>query len=147
MSKGMSLAIETIIILIIALTVFTALTYFFNLEFGKGKTTIDLLSGQNQWCGAYARQDSKCTTAGYNAMKTSKEGQETLKMLTYYCTRLQGYPNCADFTQGKCQNNDPSKCDKIAIEKCVFECCTVVCPAGTKPKPPVTSRTGPALPP
>ncbi len=145
MFKGMSLALETIIILILALSVFTALTFFFNLEFGRGKTTIDLLNGQNQWCGAYARQDSKCTQTGYDAMRTSKEGQETLKMLTYYCTRLQGYPNCA--VQPKCQNNDPSKCDKQALKECVFECCTAVCPAGTKPKPPVASRTGVALPP
>lgn len=138
MSKGMSLAIETIIILIIALTVFTALTYFFNLEFGKGQDTVKLLNGQTQWCGAYARQDSKCTQTGYDAMKTSKEGQETLKMLTFYCGRIQGYSNC----QNRCSTfGDPSQCKIEATKECVFDCCTLYCPAGTRPKAPAATRT------
>lgn len=144
MSKGMSLALETIIVLILALTVFTALTFFFNLQFGRGQTTIDLLNGQREWCGAYVRQDSKCTTTGYSAMKTSKEGQDTLRRLAFYCGKIEGYSNCIS---NLCSGTDPAKCDKEASEKCVFDCCTLYCPAGTRPKPPPATRTaGGSLP-
>ncbi|MBS3053191.1 MAG: hypothetical protein J4469_01695 [Candidatus Aenigmarchaeota archaeon] len=133
MSKGMSLALETIIILILSLTVFTALTYFFNLQFGRGQTTVDLLNGQREWCGAYLRQDNKCIQTGYDSVKSSKEGQETLKRLTFYCGRIQGYPNC----QPLCSTvGDSSQCKIVAEKDCVFDCCTLYCPAGTRPKAP-----------
>ena len=138
MSKGMSLALETIIILILALTVFTALTYFFNRTFGEGQTTVDLLNGQREWCGAYLRQDNKCSSTGYASVASSNKGQETLKRLTFYCGRIQGYPNCRNL----CSTiGDPSQCKIEAKEECVFDCCTLYCPGGTRPKPPAATRT------
>lgn len=127
--KGVSLALETVIVLILAITVLTVLTFFFNKQFGESSSTIDLLNGQRDACAAYVRQDSRCSQEGYSKVSSlsTKEFKDILLKISYYCGKQQGYRYCS------CTSSDWANC-KAASKECVFECCQLVCPAGTKPK-------------
>jgi len=120
--KGMSLALETIVVLILSITVLTVLSFFFNKQFGEGATTIDLLSGQREACSAYVAQNQKCSAAGHSLVKN-----DVLVKLNYYCGKIGNYRDCLATT---C--TDPSKCTKIVDDSCASQCCKLYCPAGSE---------------
>ena len=135
--KGISLALETIIVLILAITVLTVLSFFFTKQFGQGQTTIELLNGQREACSAYVRQNSKCTSETHRSVDTSNK-DNVLGKLTYYCGRLEGHTDCPN----KCRDADPAKCKDKASYNCVIQCCSLYCPAGSKPQEQTIKRPG-----
>ena len=61
--KGVSLAIETIIILILAVSVLTVLLFFLRSQVGPAQDTATLLREQTSACSAYVGADPACTDA------------------------------------------------------------------------------------
>jgi len=110
--KGVSLAIETIIYLILAVTVLTILLYFFLSQASPVETEFELRQKQATLCGRYVNVDPKCEGDGTNP----KGDAAVISELVKTCEKL---------------GIDPSYCPTQNLH-CIQVCCNV-CP--TKPKP------------
>ncbi|MFH0949308.1 MAG: hypothetical protein V1802_02365 [Candidatus Aenigmatarchaeota archaeon] len=120
--KGVSLAIETIVFIIIAVTVMSSLLVYFRMISIPTEDFTKLTERQAVYCSAYARFDGSCD--GLTADKKG-EAEETLKGLADTCKRLAdankggGYPQCKGKT-----TLDPTKIGDI---NCIRSCCSMYC--------------------
>ncbi|MBI2578673.1 MAG: hypothetical protein HYW26_03110 [Candidatus Aenigmarchaeota archaeon] len=96
--KGVSLTLETIVVLTLSVLVLTVLLYFFNANFRPAESSIDDLNKQRDLCIKHVNNDIECT-----------KGAET--ELVRLCTKLN-YEKCK--TQGG--------------KECVQTCCSLFCP-------------------
>lgn len=99
--KGVSLAIETVVFIILAVLVLTILLFFFTSQSGPAQQEISLQRQRAEICGRIATADPKCETF------TGVFGMDKL------ITTCAGLKLC---TAG--QDN----------EACVKKCCTIFCP-------------------
>ncbi len=110
--KGISLAIETIIVVILAVTVLTVLLYFFRSTQGPVEDTLKLIQKQTNACSAYTSFDSRCSDI------SKVQNQDVLKNIADACKGLNrqrgDYPACAG--------------QSTADIQCVKQCCKTFCP-------------------
>lgn len=81
MQKGISLPIETVIVLVIAAVVLVALLYFFGSTFNPSVDRIRLQQQQVDLCTKYVSQDSECRKAAPTENDLKKNLDDT-------CTKL-----------------------------------------------------------
>ncbi len=60
MKKGVAIAIETVIFIILAVLVLTILLFFFTTQSGPAQQQISLQRERNEICSAIATKDPKC---------------------------------------------------------------------------------------
>ena len=108
--KGMSMAIETIIYLILAITVLSVLLLFFLTQAGPAQDQYTLEANRNRFCGAYAVKDFACVGKdGTNAVDIDP------KVLSGIGTA------CGELTRRF--NAGYTDCSGSASLKCIQECC------------------------
>ncbi len=103
--KGISIAMETIVYIILAVLVLTILLYFFTSQAGPAQDRTRLEEQRSNLCGLYSQQDVNCNNM--NAVDAS-----TRTSLLGVCGKLTE-PSCAAG-----QNYDAQKC----IQNCCFTC-------------------------
>lgn len=117
--KGVSLAIETIIVIILAVTVLTVLLYFFRSTQGPAEDAIKLLRLQTNACSAYVFYDERCTGNIIDeTLRNQLSNSQILQNIASACSGLSrqhggDYPGCAN------QNT--------ASPQCIKECCRTFC--------------------
>ncbi len=84
--KGVSIAIETIIYLILALLVLTVLLSFFLTQAGPAQDQYTLEAKRNSFCGAYASRDFSCT--GRNDAPVTDIDPKVLEGIGKTCNEL-----------------------------------------------------------
>jgi hypothetical protein len=119
--KGMALAIETVVYLILAVTVLSVAMYFFLSQAGPAQDQYTLESRRDSGCGVYVMQDFRCA---------GKEGQpvasdpELLKKIGTACgelTRRFGF-------------SYPCTSGQEATLTCIQQCC-FTCPQDKNKQP------------
>lgn len=115
--KGIALAIETIVFIILAVTVLTVLLFFFTSMGGQSQHEFELQQRRHQFCGKYASIDPKCEQKGFDKVKAYDQGKpdkdQILKNIADACVGLKLYPqHCSGTT---------------ATLPCVQACC-IQCP-------------------
>ena len=108
--KGVSLAIETIIILILAVSVLTVLLFFLRSQVGPAQDTATLLREQTSACSAYVGADPACTDA-------TDATQESRTKLATACKGL--YRQGGSYSA--CSGGSPTP-------ECIKACCRSFCP-------------------
>jgi len=58
--KGVALAIETIIYIILGVTVLTVLLFFFTQMGGQSQHEFEMQQTRHQWCGTYSQYNPTC---------------------------------------------------------------------------------------
>jgi hypothetical protein len=108
--KGVSLAIETIVYIILAVLVLTVLLYFFMSQATPGDERVRLERTRIEKCGEYARYDNKCndiSSTGVNPIVNSLSN-DICKKLTIR--------NCPGVGEEEKKN-------------CIRYCCAELCPS------------------
>ena len=108
MKKGISLAIDTTIIIILAVVVLAVLIGIFFMAVGPTQTEIGARLKQTQACNTYRGFDADCDGKEYNDYIKNSDNEKLLKELGTACSTLKAsgcYPNTAS-------------------RNCVFACCT-----------------------
>ncbi|MEM7819406.1 MAG: hypothetical protein QXD48_01090 [Candidatus Aenigmatarchaeota archaeon] len=85
--KGISLAIETIIFIILGVTVLTVLLFFFTSLGGPTQNEVENQFERNQFCGRYANYDPKCENV--DKIIDAKQKEEILKGIGEACKALK----------------------------------------------------------
>lgn len=111
--KGVSLAIETIIYLILAIMVLAVLLLFFLTQAGPAQDQYKLEADRNRYCGTYTSLDFGC--AGKGGQPVDSASQDLRKNIGTTCKELSrrfgfAYP-----------------CSDIADLTCIKQCC-LTCP-------------------
>src|SRR3989344_8754875 len=102
--KGVSLSIETIVILILAVIVLAAMLIFLSGTTNPAAETLRATRIQTESCAAYVRNDPDCTDIGIQDVAV-----DVKQNIAEACNILQGYNEC----RGKSQ----------ADTACVRGCC------------------------
>jgi hypothetical protein len=103
--KGVSLAMETIVVIVIAVLVLVALIAFFLGVFPGAESQTQLVARQTNLCGIYIHDDPDCNSP------SDVTNYEVKKELAEVCSEL-GYP---------CTENS------LADAVCVSHCCKTFC--------------------
>jgi len=85
MSKGISIAIETIIYLILGITVLSVLLFFFLTQAGPAQDQFRLEADRNRYCGSYVSKDLLCKGSNSGPVKI---GAEVLEGIGKACGEL-----------------------------------------------------------
>jgi hypothetical protein len=96
--KGISIAMESIVYIILAVLVLTVLLYFFTSQAGPAEDRFNLEQKRSSLCGQYSRQDISCSDI-------SRVAAPVVDELVEVCGRLK---------EKDCPNNR---------QKCVQSCC------------------------
>ncbi|MBI5133612.1 MAG: hypothetical protein HZA83_02765 [Thaumarchaeota archaeon] len=118
--KGISLSIETIIILVLAITVLTVLLMFFTSTEAPVENKIKLLNEQRELCYKYVETDQKCAGKdGKNeAPVTGVNVNLNIDKLLDTCNKLE--------TQ-KCGKKGDTLSDDREKLTCIQNCCRMYC--------------------
>lgn len=109
--KGMAIAIETIIYLILAVTVLSVLLIFFLTQAGPSQDQFKLEADRNRYCGSYVSQDFTC--AGKDGKPVEGVQADLADKIRTTCIELNRRFNFAY----KC-TGDPLAC----IQSCCLTC-------------------------
>ena len=115
MSKGISIAIETIIYLILGITVLSVLLFFFLTQAGPAQDQFRLEADRNRYCGSYVSKDLLCKGSGGKVVSI---GPEVLNGIGTACGELNRRFN---FDYKECSPGSP------ASLTCIKNCC-LTCP-------------------
>lgn len=115
--RGITLAIETIIVVILAVSVLTILLFFFRSNYSDAETTVALINKQSTGCTGYIFYDPECDAQDIrNGLDT-----EILDKIATACSGLNkirgDYASCA----GKTTLSLPGDA------ACVQDCCRNFC--------------------
>jgi hypothetical protein len=115
--KGISLAIETIVFIILAVTVLTVLLFFFTATGGRSQYEFELQQKRHLYCGRYASIDQKCTQDGYQNVLNYDKGKEQKDQILYNiaqaCTGLKLFPQYC---------NTATKAELPCVQACCIQC-------------------------
>jgi hypothetical protein len=112
--KGISIAIETVVYMILAVTVLSVALFFFLSQAGPSQDLYTLESKRDRYCMAYVSMDYGC--AGKNGKVVDGTSPEVLKNIGSAClemTRKFSYSYDA--------------CGESATLQCIQQCC-ITCP-------------------
>jgi len=117
--KGMSLAVETVIVLVLAAAVLTALLYFFRSSFTPVETQTHLIQKQTELCQRYLARDPLCKRENFGAVSSSIPfgSIDQKDSLRYVCNKLYYEEYCRTGA-----NNDPGS-PKNQDYYCAAKCC------------------------
>ncbi len=115
--KGISIAIETIIYLILAITVLSVLLFFFLSQAGPSQDQFKLEADRSRYCGSYVSKDLTC--AGKDGGPVSGLQPGLVEKIKKTCLELNRRFNFA-YCQG----------DKARDLECIRDCC-LTCPKQT----------------
>jgi len=118
--KGISLVIETVIVLVLAVIVLSVLLLFFHHFFGPGQTILDLEREKNELCIQYIKYDKDCSDS--SKVDSSLVGKLVSKCRSLSTKQNDKYPCCA--YDSKVTNSDLDE-----VTACISQCCELVCPA------------------
>ena len=104
--KGMAIATDTVVYIILAVVVLTVLLFWFNSEAGRTQTRTDLISDQTRLCSQYTGVDPTCAGSG-SQPKTFAEVSKLIKT----CKDLKTYTYC----------NSGSN-NLYCVQQCCFTC-------------------------
>jgi len=107
--KGVSLSIETIVILILAVIVLSAMLIFLSGTTNPAAETLRATRIQTESCAAYVRNDPDCT--GFRINDVSPDVKQNIAEA---CNILQGYNEC-------------KSSGDVANIACVRSCCKTFC--------------------
>ena len=104
--KGMSLAIETVIVIILACIVLVALLFFFTGTFIPGSERAKAEMDRANYCQQYANFDSKCSDIKDGTKYIRQNLTETCPKLGYPCTDsgingIECFQKCCEMYCGK----------------------------------------------
>jgi len=112
--KGIAIAVETIVYLILAVTVMTVALMFFLSQGGKAQTDFEIEAARSSACASYQYYDPQCTNT--DSAKIPKQIQKDLNTA------------CAKYSE---RRNLELRCvsgaETIGDIKCVQQCC-LACP-------------------
>jgi hypothetical protein len=134
--KGMSLSLETIVLLVIMAIVLSALLMFFTGIFNPSKSKVDIMRNTQTYCMKYISYDSNCDSAvitdvfkgqassilGTRRFEDAKQGLNGI--LDNICGQPKNEPYCGQAFTGKSA--------QVAIS-CIQQCCAGYC--GKQPTP------------
>lgn len=113
--KGISLAIETIIFIILGVTVLTVLLFFFTSFGGQSQHEFELQQQRHQWCGTYSKYNPTCERGVHDKYFPSSTSdtakKEILEMIGQACKGLN-VPGCTGLG-----------IDNKASFECIQSCC------------------------
>jgi len=120
--KGVSLALETIIVLILAVSVLSVSMWFLYSNVGPGQARSDLEREKALYCGSYSNTDPKCEGDISGSNRVPKHSG-ALKNIRDTCSKLHDknwgfYPAC----EKGLETNDPK------MLTCIRQCCNMYCP-------------------
>jgi hypothetical protein len=103
--KGISIAIETIVYIILAVLVLTILLYFLTSQAGPAQTSIDNERNRDSLCGKYIGKDITC------ANPEKVDDTNIKSQLFDVCKKIESF-SC-----------------KTSLDKtCIQKCCSIFCP-------------------
>ena len=112
--KGISIAIETIIYLILAITVLSVLLFFFLSQAGPSQDQFKLEADRNRFCGSYVSKDLTCA---------GKDGAPLTDVQSGIVTKIRS--TCEELNRRF--NFNYCKGDNTGDLKCIRDCC-LTCP-------------------
>ncbi|MBI3190711.1 hypothetical protein HYZ41_03330 [archaeon] len=109
--KGVSIALETVVYIILAVIVLTVLLYFLTSQAGPAQVSVNDERTRTTLCGKYVYYDYSCT----DSSKVEKDvpNPTILNELTVICKKLE------------------SACNTFEQQKCIQRCCRLFCPTTT----------------
>lgn len=111
--KGVSIAIETIVYLILAITVLSVLLFFFLTQAGPAQDQYKLEAERNRWCGSYVTKDLLCS--GQNNGPHPGVSVEVVRKIKEACTELS---RRFGYAYTECIGGDNLRC----IQQCCLTC-------------------------
>jgi|GEM_PF-2217004 len=111
--KGVAIAIETVIFIILAVVVLTVLLLFFNTQAGTAQDKFKREAERTEFCRQYVQYDPAC---GNRDEVTGPNRATILKGINEACGGLN-VPNCQ---RGSEQEASP---------ECIRNCCSIFCPS------------------
>ncbi|MFC2143446.1 hypothetical protein ACFLQN_03535 [Candidatus Aenigmatarchaeota archaeon] len=124
--KGISLAIETIIVVILAVTVLTVMLFFFRSQTSPAQETLELINRQTSGCSGYIFYDYRCNNNIDTELRADLLESGILEKIAKSCAGLYikegSYPRCA----GKATVS-PANSDDL---QCIQQCCRTFCQTG-----------------
>ncbi len=118
-SKGVSLAINTVVILILAVTVLIVLIGFLVTTSGPVQGEFEARIAQSQICGSYRNVDVKCDGSEYNEF--SEDNEESLEKLGDACSQL-GFQRCSGKASFECIQSCCIGCQSPEERTCSGTC-------------------------
>lgn len=112
--KGISMAIETIVYLILAITVLSVLLFFFLSQAGPSQDQFKLEADRNRYCSSYVSKDLAC--AGKGGSPVTDVQSDIVNKIKTTCLELN-----RRFNFNYCQG------DKAGDLECIRDCC-ITCP-------------------
>ena len=109
--KGVAIAVETIIYIILAVIVMTVLLIFFTGQAGPAQNRFQLETTRNNICGEYVSHNSACSATGHGEAAGLVVGDKMTKL----------GDTCAQLSVAGCSRNT------AASATCVKNCC-LTCP-------------------
>ena len=117
--KGISLAIETIIILILAVTVLSVLLFFFRENVNPAQDTVKYMQMQTNACSGYVSYNPRCVNEELldNTARTELDSTEIKARIGEACKALN-----------KIRGNYPACSGGSGDMTCIRQCCKTFCP-------------------
>lgn len=115
MKKGVTLPIETVVVLLIAAIVLIALLVFFGLQWGGGTEKIELIRQQSDLCNRYVASDTECEDP-YNVGAITTPLQDVCTKLDYSICKAGGERKpcilqcCLNCPQKSCEEDWSGSC-------------------------------------
>ncbi len=113
--KGISIAMETIVYLILAVTVLSVALFFFMSQANPAQDQFTLEANRNRFCGIYTTNDFQCKGDGVNPLPVGKDNDV-----------LEGIGSACGELHRRSFGHYPS-CSGSASLECIKECC-MTCP-------------------
>ncbi len=109
--KGVSLPIETVVVVILAASVLSVMLLFFNQIWGQGKTDVDRIRDQTKACQKFLSLDPECSKENFIMIRVQ------VPELSGVCAKLEAFS--LDCIAGA--NTAPSGVDQGFY--CAAKCC------------------------
>ncbi|MBI5347104.1 MAG: hypothetical protein HZB66_00660 [Candidatus Aenigmarchaeota archaeon] len=111
--KGFTLAVDTVVIIVVAGVVLLVILAFFKGSGSQGASQANLQQERTTICREYVQMDLNCDGTADDSSAAGKL-KETRKKVVDICAKLGGYASCDDEKKG-------------VVSGCVHDCCGFLC--------------------
>jgi hypothetical protein len=122
--KGVTLPIETIVILVLAIIVFGVLLWFFVLSSSPSMNIAQLKQQQSILCSSYQERNVYCSKSEHENMVYSSQIAKIIEICYQINLEDNTYPNCDEDLYDN-RYNEEDQAGKGYY--CVTECCHMFC--------------------
>ena len=126
-NKGISFAVETVIVMILAAAVLAALLFFFRSQWSIGENTATLLQNQQKVCGDYLARDPTCDYSNYQHDPALKPFADNVKAA---CQKLDAFKLDCKTGASTAPTVSGTKIDQTFY--CLTKCCSAACSVPAK---------------